>query len=190
MAIDFNMAPIMEIDDVDVQAAVGVLVPDLNLPNEVEYHPRQVQEDIRNALIAINLPAMNVLPNANALGDGPVDHKIIVIDSFEQSGDTTEIGVHSLVHLNLTMLQAVMHLMTMKLKYNFSNQCYNDIVKLIIDLISMKHNMPKDLYQSKKIVASLGMNFEKINVCKKIACCSGGRSRTMANVCTVLGPNT
>jgi len=30
----------------------------------------------------------------------------------------------------------------------------------------MKHNMPKDLYQSKKILASLGMNYEKIDVCE------------------------
>jgi hypothetical protein len=57
--------------------------------------------------------------------------------------------------------------MTMKSKYNFSNQCYNDMVKLIIDLIPMKHNMPKDLYQSKKIVTGLGMEYEKIDVCEK-----------------------
>jgi hypothetical protein len=49
----------------------------------------------------------------------------------------------------LTVLQVVTHLMGMKLKYNFSNQCYNDIVKLIIDLILVKNNMPKDLYQLK-----------------------------------------
>jgi hypothetical protein len=65
---------------------------------------------------------------------------------------------------NLTVLQAVMHLMGIKSKYNFSNKCYNDIMKLIIDLIPRKHNMPKDLYQSKKIVASLGTNYEKIDV--------------------------
>jgi hypothetical protein len=46
----------------------------------------------------------------------------------------------------LTVLQAVTRLIGMKTKYNFSNQCYNDIVKLIIDLIPAKHNMPKDLY--------------------------------------------
>jgi hypothetical protein len=55
--------------------------------------------------------------------------------------------------------------MAMKSKYNFSNQYYNDIVKLIIDLIPMKHNMPKDLYQSKKITFGLGMNYKKIDVC-------------------------
>jgi hypothetical protein len=79
--------------------------------------------------------------------------------------------------------------MAMKSKYNFSNQCYNDIVKLIIDLIPVKHNMMKDVYQSKKIVADLGMNYEKIDVCEKdcmwfwmeheddIECMHCGRSR-------------
>jgi hypothetical protein len=64
--------------------------------------------------------------------------------------------------IDVTVLQAVTHLMVMKSKYSFSNQCYNDIVKLIIDLIPTKHNMPKDLYQSKKIVSGLGMNYEKV----------------------------
>jgi hypothetical protein len=68
---------------------------------------------------------------------------------------------------NLTVLQAVTCLMAMKSKYNFSNQWYNDIVKLVIDLIPTKHNMSKVLYQSKNIVVGLSMNYEKIDVCKK-----------------------
>jgi hypothetical protein len=47
---------------------------------------------------------------------------------------------------DVTVLQVVTHLMTFKSKYNFLNQCYNDIVKLIIDLLPAKHNMLKDLY--------------------------------------------
>jgi hypothetical protein len=46
---------------------------------------------------------------------------------------------------DVTVLQVVTHLTAFKSKYNFSNQCYNDIVKLIINLILAKHNMPKDL---------------------------------------------
>jgi hypothetical protein len=46
---------------------------------------------------------------------------------------------------DLTVLPAIMRLMAMKSKYNFSNQCYNDIVKLIIDRIPMKHNRLKHL---------------------------------------------
>jgi hypothetical protein len=90
---------------------------------------------------------------------------------------------------NLTVLQAVTRLLAMKSKYNFSNQFYNDIVKLIIDLSPMKHNMSKYLYQSKKIVAGLGINYEKIDMCEKncmlfwkehtndIKCMHCGRSR-------------
>jgi hypothetical protein len=80
--------------------------------------------------------------------------------------------------------------MAFKLKYNFSNQWYNDIVKLIIDLIPVKHNILKDLYQSKKIVSGLKMNYEKINADEKIACCFRRSTRTTPNVCIAVGPNT
>jgi hypothetical protein len=68
---------------------------------------------------------------------------------------------------DLTVVQAVTCFMAMKSKYNFSNQCYNNIMNLIIYLIPMKHNMLKDLYQSKKIIAGLGMSYEKIYVYEK-----------------------
>jgi hypothetical protein len=67
----------------------------------------------------------------------------------------------------MTVLQAVTHFMEFKSKYNFLNQCYNDIVKFAIDLTPVKHNMPKDLYQSKKIVVGLRMDYEKIGACEK-----------------------
>jgi hypothetical protein len=68
---------------------------------------------------------------------------------------------------DVTVLQAITHLMAFKTKYSFSIECYNDILKLIIDLIPVKHNMPKDLYQSKKIVSSLRMNYENIDACEQ-----------------------
>jgi hypothetical protein len=40
-------------------------------------------------------------------------------------------------------------------------------VKLIIDLIAAKHDMPKYLYRSKKFVVGLGMNYKKIDVCER-----------------------
>jgi hypothetical protein len=80
------------------------------------------------------------------------------------------------------------HLMMIKMKYNFSNQCFNDIVKLIIDLIPMKQNIPKNLYQSKKIVSGLRMNYEKIDVCN--TCCSGRSIRMIPNVCIAVGLHT
>jgi hypothetical protein len=46
---------------------------------------------------------------------------------------------------DVTVLQAVTHLMVLKSKYNFLNQYYKDIVKFIIDLIPA-------------IMSGLGMN--------------------------------
>jgi hypothetical protein len=80
--------------------------------------------------------------------------------------------------------------MAFKSKYSFSNECYNDIVKLIIDLILAKHNMSKDLYQSKKIVSDLEMNYEKIDTCEKIVCCFGRSTKMAPNICIVVGPDT
>jgi hypothetical protein len=68
---------------------------------------------------------------------------------------------------DVTVLQAVTHLMMLKLKYNFLNQCYKNMVKLIIDLILTKHNMSKNLYQSQNIVAGLGMEYDKIDMCER-----------------------
>jgi hypothetical protein len=81
-------------------------------------------------------------------------------------------------------------LMAFKSKYNFSNKCYNDIVNLIIDLFPVKHNMPKDLYQSKKIMPGLEMNYEKIDAYEKITCCFERSTRTISNVCIAVGPDT
>jgi hypothetical protein len=83
---------------------------------------------------------------------------------------------------NVTVLQAVTRLIVFKSKYNFLNYCYNDIMKLIILLIPVKHNMRKDLYLSKKIVSGLRMNYEKIDACKKIAYCFARSIRTTRNV--------
>jgi hypothetical protein len=80
--------------------------------------------------------------------------------------------------------------MAFKSKNNFSNKCYNDVVKFIVNLIPEKHNMPKDLYQSKKIVSSLIMNYKKIDACEKITCCFGRSTRTTLNLCIVVGLDT
>jgi hypothetical protein len=63
-------------------------------------------------------------------------------------------------------------------------------MKLIIDLIQVKHNLPKDLYQSKKIVSGLRMNYEKIDACEKIAYCFGRSTGMTLNVCIAVGPDT
>jgi hypothetical protein len=63
-------------------------------------------------------------------------------------------------------------------------------VKFVIDLIPVKHNMPKDLYQSKKIVGGLVMDYKKIDAYKKITCYFGRSTRTTLNICIAVGPDT
>jgi hypothetical protein len=98
------------------------------------------------------------------LGSGD-QHPPLEVQNFYRLLAASNEKVHD--GTDLTIQQVVTHLMVMKSKYNFLNQCYNDNMKLIIDLILAKHNMPKELYQSKKIVAGLGMNYEKIDVREK-----------------------
>jgi hypothetical protein len=98
------------------------------------------------------------------LGSGD-QHPPPEVQNFYRLLAASEEKVHD--GIALTILQAMTRVMVLKSKYNFSNQCYNDIIKLIIHLIPTKHNMPKDLYQSKKIVAGLAMNYEKIDACEK-----------------------
>jgi hypothetical protein len=91
---------------------------------------------------------------------------LLEVPNFYRLLSASEEKVHD--DTNVTMLQVVTHLMAFKSMYNFSNQCYNDIMKLIIDLIPAKHNMSKDLYQPKKIMSGLKINSEKIMIVKKL----------------------
>jgi hypothetical protein len=63
---------------------------------------------------------------------------------------TSEEKVHD--GTEMTVLQAVTRLTGMKSKYNLSNQCYNDIMKFVIDLIPVKHNLPKTCTNQRRLL--------------------------------------
>jgi hypothetical protein len=67
-------------------------------------------------------------------------------------------------HTEVTLLAFITRLMAIKFKYLFSNYCYNDLVKQINDIVPKPHKVPKDMYQSKKIMSALGLKYEKIDV--------------------------
>ena len=56
--------------------------------------------------------------------------------------------------------------MAIKSKYFFSNNCYNEILKLLGDVLPKPNKLPKDMYHSKTIIKGLGMDYEKIDACK------------------------
>jgi hypothetical protein len=54
--------------------------------------------------------------------------------------------------------------MAIKSKYFFFNNFYNDLVKLIRDILSKPHKVSKDMYQSKKMMSALSLKYEKNDV--------------------------
>jgi len=69
-------------------------------------------------------------------------------------------------HTKVTLLAFVTQLLAIKSKYFFSNNCYNDLLKLIGEVLPNPHKLPKDMYHSKVLVKDLGMGYEKIDVCR------------------------
>jgi galactose-1-phosphate uridylyltransferase len=68
-------------------------------------------------------------------------------------------------HTEMTLLNFITRMMVIKSKYFFSNNCYNDLVKMVSDILSKPHKVPKDIYQSKKMMSTLSLKYEKIDVC-------------------------
>jgi hypothetical protein len=69
-------------------------------------------------------------------------------------------------HTKVTLLSFVIQLMAIKSKFFFFNNCYNDLLKLIGDVLPNTNKLPKDMYHFKKLVKGVGMHYEKINACR------------------------
>jgi hypothetical protein len=69
-------------------------------------------------------------------------------------------------HTDVSILAFVTRLMAIKSKFFFSNNYYNEILKLLGDVLPKPNKLLKDMYHSKTIIKSLGMDYENIDVCK------------------------
>jgi hypothetical protein len=69
-------------------------------------------------------------------------------------------------HTTVSVLAFVTRITSIKSKFAFSNKSYKELLSLISDVLPSIHKMPKDMYQSKKLLSALGMEYEKIDVCK------------------------
>jgi hypothetical protein len=91
------------------------------------------------------------------------DHPTMEVEAFFKLLKASEEMLHE--HTKGTFLAFITWLMAIKSKYFFSNNCYNDLMKLISDILSKPHKVPKDMYQSKKMMSVLSLKYEKIDVC-------------------------
>jgi hypothetical protein len=67
-------------------------------------------------------------------------------------------------HTKLIVLVSVTRLMDIKSNFAFSNNCYKELLNLISDVLLENHKMSNDMYQSKKFLSGLDMDYEKIDV--------------------------
>jgi hypothetical protein len=69
-------------------------------------------------------------------------------------------------HTTVSILAFITRITSTKSKIAFSNKCYKELLRLFSDILPSNHKMLKDMYQSKKLLSALGMEYEKIDVCK------------------------
>jgi hypothetical protein len=69
-------------------------------------------------------------------------------------------------HMTVSILTFITRITSIKSKFAFSNKCYKELLSLFSDVLLSNHKIPKDMYQSKKLLSALGMEYEKIDVCK------------------------
>jgi hypothetical protein len=69
-------------------------------------------------------------------------------------------------HTTVSVLAFITRIMSIKSKFTFSNKCYKELLSLFSDVLPSNHKMPKDMYQSKKLLFALGMEYEMIDLCK------------------------
>jgi hypothetical protein len=72
--------------------------------------------------------------------------------------------------------------MAIKSKFAFSNNYYKELLNLINDVLLENHKMLKDMYQSKKLLSSLGMDYEKLMFVTITVCFSRRRPRVRRSV--------
>jgi hypothetical protein len=69
-------------------------------------------------------------------------------------------------HTIVSVLAFITRITSIKSKFTFSNKYCKELLSLFSDVLPSNHKMPKDMYQSKKLLSTLSMEYEKIDVCK------------------------
>jgi hypothetical protein len=92
------------------------------------------------------------------------DLPILEVKKFFDMLKVSEESLHE--HTTVSVLAFVTRITSIKSKFTFSNKCYNELLRLFSDVLPSNHKMLKDMYPSKKLLSSLGMEYKKIDVCK------------------------
>jgi hypothetical protein len=69
-------------------------------------------------------------------------------------------------HTTVNVLTLMTRLTGIKSKFAFSKKCYTELLSLISNVLPSNHKMSKDMFQSKKLLSALSMEYEKIDACE------------------------
>jgi hypothetical protein len=92
------------------------------------------------------------------------DPSTLEVQKFLELLKSSEVAVHE--HTTMSVLSFVTQLMAIMSKFVFSNNCYKELLNLFNDVLPTNHKVPRDMYQSKKLLSGVGMDYEKIDVCQ------------------------
>jgi hypothetical protein len=98
------------------------------------------------------------------LGTNPEDPPTPEVQKFFDMLRASEEPLHE--HMTVSFLAFMTRLTGIKSKFAFSNKCYKELLSLISDVLPSNHKMPEYMYQSKKLLSALCMEYEKIDVCE------------------------
>jgi hypothetical protein len=92
------------------------------------------------------------------------------VEAFFKLLKASEEPLHE--HTEVTHLAIITQLMTIKSKYFFSKNCYNDLVNLISDILPKPHKLPKDMYHPRKWCLLSVWNMRRLTSAQTTACFS------------------
>jgi hypothetical protein len=84
-------------------------------------------------------------------------------------------------HMKVTVLTFVTWLMAITSKFFFSNNCSNEVLKLIGDILPNPNKLPKDMYHFMKLVKWLAWIIRRLMSAEIVVCFFGRNARKKTN---------
>ena len=67
--------------------------------------------------------------------------------------------------IKFTKLSALVKLYNVKARYGWSDKSFSDLLQILVDMLLVNNEMPLSMYEAKKTLNALGMEYKKINAC-------------------------
>ncbi|TYK31581.1 uncharacterized protein E5676_scaffold172G00760 [Cucumis melo var. makuwa] len=82
-----------------------------------------------------------------------------------------------------TKLSTLVKLYNLKVRHGWSNTSFSELLKALKDILLSPNDLPRSMYEAKKMLGALGMEYKKIHACPN-SCCLYQKEYANAIVCT------